>query len=84
MILLPLFSVCQTRGNDPDEAVAIGVDDHENDQILDRPNANLSGFPLVASGVDAGQNIALENEQGLLEGDLMLLWFATFFPASHS
>ncbi|MCZ8181057.1 MAG: hypothetical protein O9309_18705 [Rhizobium sp.] len=72
MILLPFSSVCQTSGYDSDDAISVGVNDCNHDQPFDGADADLAGLSVVATVVDAGQNIALEDLPGFLERDPVL------------
>lgn len=58
--------------------------DNDDDQRLDRANADPSGLAIIAAGIDAGQNVALEDQTGFFKEIPCLIWLAAFFAASHS
>ena len=71
-MLLPFSSVCQTSGYDPRDAISVCMHDNDDDQRLDRANADPSGIAIIAAGIDAGQNVALEDHTGFFERDPVL------------
>lgn len=72
MILLPFFAVRETCRDDAGHVTSEGVADDNDDHSLDGADAGIAGLAIITTVVDAGQNVAFEDQTGFFERDPVL------------